>query len=85
MAREYYGEKGKRIYGYVYLGSGGSYQTIKKVERLSEALHHPAERDEAACAIRGLIERVTLLPGANPGEMSATLHGEFGAIMEWAS
>ncbi|EQB12151.1 hypothetical protein L284_15595, partial [Novosphingobium lindaniclasticum LE124] len=50
----------------------------KKVERLSEALHHPSERDEAACAIRGLIERVTLFPGAKPGEMSATLHGEFG-------
>jgi len=57
----------------------------KKVERLSEALHHPSERDEAACAIRGLIERVTLFPGAKPGEMSATLHGEFGAMMEWAS
>ena len=57
----------------------------KKVERLAEALHHPSERDEAACAIRGLIERVTLFPGANPGEMTATLHGEFGAIMEWAS
>lgn len=85
VARESYGEKDKRIYGYVYLGSGGSYQTIKEVERLSEARHHPAERDEAACTIRGLIERVTLLPGADPGEMSATLHGEFGAIMEWAS
>jgi DNA invertase Pin-like site-specific DNA recombinase len=47
----------------------------KKVERLSEALHHPSERDEAACAIRGLIERVTLFPGAKPGEMNATLHG----------
>lgn len=57
----------------------------KKVARLSEALHHPFERDEAASAIRGLIERVTLFPGAKPGEMSATLHGEFGAIMEWAS
>ncbi|WP_292635740.1 recombinase family protein [Novosphingobium sp.] len=57
----------------------------KKVERLSEALHHPSERDEAARAIRGLIERVTLFPGAKPGEMTATLHGEFGAIMEWAS
>lgn len=53
----------------------------KKVERLAEALHHPSERDEAACAIRGLIERVTLFPGAKPGEMTATLHGELGAIM----
>ncbi|WP_454798767.1 recombinase family protein [Novosphingobium lindaniclasticum] len=57
----------------------------KKVERLAEALQHPSERDEAACAIRGLIERVILFPGAKRGEMTATLHGEFGAIMEWAS
>ena len=32
----------------------------RKVERLAEALNNPAERDEAADAIRGLIERVTL-------------------------
>ncbi|WP_443478421.1 recombinase family protein [Novosphingobium aerophilum] len=56
-----------------------------KVQHLSLALQHPAERDEAACAIRGLIERVTLFPGAKRGEMTATLHGEFGAIMEWVS
>ena len=57
----------------------------KKVERLAEALGQPAERDEAADAVRGLIERVTLFPGAKRGEMSATLHGEFGTILEWIS
>ena len=57
----------------------------KKVERLAEALNLPAERDEAADAIRGLIERVTLFPGAKRGEMSATLRGEFGTILEWVS
>lgn len=55
----------------------------KKVERLAEALNHPAERDEAAEAIRGLIERVTLTPGPRRGEVNAALHGEFGTILEW--
>ncbi|WP_454798481.1 hypothetical protein [Novosphingobium lindaniclasticum] len=32
IARKYYGEKDKRIYGYVYGGSGGSYQTIGAIE-----------------------------------------------------
>ena len=55
----------------------------RKIERLAEALNHPAERDEAADAIRGLIERVTLTPGPKRGAVNATLHGEFGAILEW--
>ncbi len=55
----------------------------KKVERLAEALNHPAERDEAAGAIRGLIERVVLTPGAKRGEVKAVLHGEFGTILQW--
>ena len=55
----------------------------KKVERLAEALNHPAERDEAADAIRGLVERVVLTPGANRGEVNAALHGEFGTMLEW--
>ena len=57
----------------------------KKVERLAEAFNQPAERDEAADAIRGLIERLTLFPGIRRGEMSATLYGEFGTILEWVS
>jgi hypothetical protein len=55
----------------------------RKVARLAEALNHPAERDEAADAIRSLIERVTLIPGAKRGQVDATLHGEFGAILQW--
>ena len=55
----------------------------RKVERLAEALNRPEDRDEAADAIRSLIERVTLTPGAKRGEVHATLHGEFGAILEW--
>ncbi|MFN7127657.1 MAG: hypothetical protein ACK4OJ_01215, partial [Brevundimonas sp.] len=55
----------------------------KKVMRLSEALNHPAERDEAATALRGLIERVVLTPGAQRGEIHATLFGEFGVVLDW--
>ena len=48
-------------------------------------MNNPAERDEAADAIRGLIERVTLTPGPKRGVLNATLHGEFGAILEWVA
>ena len=57
----------------------------RKVERLAEALQHPQERDEAADAIRALIERITLTPGARRGEIAATLHGELGTILEWTA
>ncbi|WP_333781677.1 recombinase family protein [Hoeflea prorocentri] len=56
----------------------------RKVERLAEALQNPQERDEAAAAIRGLIERITLSPGPKRGEIDATLHGDFRTILEWA-
>ncbi len=57
----------------------------RKVGQLAEALDHPEERNEAADAIRGLIERVTLFPGTKRGEVTATLSGEFGAIIEWVA
>ncbi len=57
----------------------------RKVERLAEALAHLRDRDEAADAIRGLIERIVLTPGAKRGEMHATLHGDLGTILEWAA
>ncbi|UZK69766.1 hypothetical protein OKW76_01460 [Sphingomonas sp. S1-29] len=49
----------------------------KKVERLAEALNRPADRDEAADAIRGLFDRVTLTPGSKRGEVEVALRGEF--------
>ena len=52
---------------------------------VAEALQHPQERDEAAEAIRALIERITLAPGPKRGEIAATLHGDLGAILEWAA
>ncbi len=41
----------------------------RKVARLAEALNHPTERDEAANAIRSLIERITLTPGPKRGQV----------------
>ena len=55
----------------------------RKVERLAAALGNPSERDEAAAAIRGLIERIVLTPGAAWGEMDAKLVGDLGTILEW--
>ena len=55
----------------------------KKVERLTEALNNPEDRNEAAEAIRALVEKMTLRPGPNRGEIDATLHGELGTILGW--
>ena len=55
----------------------------RKVERLADALNHPEDRHEATAALRGLIERIVLTPGAKRGELHATLHGEIGTIIEW--
>ena len=57
----------------------------RKVERLAEALKHPQERDEAAAAIRGLIERITLSPGPKRGQIDAVLYGDLGTIIEWTA
>ena len=56
----------------------------RKVERLTEALADPRDRDQAAEAIRGLIERIVVTPGAKRGELHAALHGDLGTIIEWA-
>lgn len=53
--------------------------------RLADALKHPEDRDEAATAIRGLIERIVLSPGEKWGEVHATLHGDLGTILEWTA
>jgi site-specific DNA recombinase len=57
----------------------------RKVERLAIALRQPQERDEAAEAIRALVERITLSPGSKRGEIAATLHGDLGTILEWSA
>ena len=55
----------------------------KKVARLTEALNKPEDRAEAGEAIRALIEKITLKPGPNRGEIDATLHGDLGTILAW--
>ena len=57
----------------------------RKVARLTEALRRPDERDEAADAIRGLIEKITLSPGPKRGQIDAMLYGDFGRILKWTA
>ncbi|MEO1986477.1 MAG: recombinase family protein [Martelella sp.] len=56
---------------------------VKKVAKLTQALNRPAERQEAAEALRMLIEKIVLTPGPGRGEIDATLHGELGQILAW--
>ena len=55
------------------------------MERLAEALRSPEERDEAAAAIRDIVERITLTPGPRRGQIDATLHGDLGTVLDWAA
>ena len=48
------------------------------VARLAEALEKPNKRDAAASAIRGLIERIVLVPGTDADGLHVTLQGDFG-------
>ena len=55
----------------------------KKVSALTKALNRKEERQEAAGTLRGLIEKISLTPGPERGEIYATLHGELGTILNW--
>ncbi|MBT1159632.1 recombinase family protein [Aminobacter anthyllidis] len=55
----------------------------RKVAQLTEALNHPDDRPQAAAALRSLIEKIVLTPGAKRGEIDATLYGELGTILNW--
>ncbi|MAU23770.1 MAG: recombinase family protein [Martelella sp.] len=55
----------------------------KKVAKLTQALNRPAVRQEAAEALRMLIEKIALTPGQKRGEIDATLYGELGQILAW--
>lgn len=56
----------------------------RKVERLTEALNDPEDRTEAATALRGLIDKIVLTPGAKRGEISAQLFGDLETVLAWA-
>ncbi|MBW9076320.1 recombinase family protein [Rhizobium pusense] len=55
----------------------------KKVSALTKALNRKEERQEAAETLRGLIEKISLTPGPERGEICTTLHGELGTILNW--
>lgn len=55
----------------------------RKVAILTKALNRPDERQQAAEALRMLIEKIVLTPGLKRGEILATLHGELRTILEW--
>lgn len=55
----------------------------RRIERLTAALAHPDDAAEAAEAIREIIERIVIAPGATRRDLSVTLQGELGAILDW--
>ena len=55
----------------------------KKASALTKALNRKEERQDAAETLRGLIEKISLTPGPERGEIYATLHGELGTILNW--
>ncbi len=61
----------------------GIYRT--KIQRLEDALARPDDAREAAEAMRTLIEKIVLTPGAKHGEVKAELHGELAAILALTS
>ena len=64
----------------VHLKIAGVYH--RKVARLAAVLRKPEERDAAASALRGLIERILLTPGTKRSDLEITLRGDLGTILE---
>ena len=56
-----------------------------KIQRLEDALSRPDDAREAAEAMRSLIDKIVLTPGAKRGEVKAELHGELAAILALTS
>ncbi|WP_082554602.1 recombinase family protein [Caulobacter sp. Root1455] len=56
----------------------------RKVERLVEALNNPADRTEAATALRALIEKVVVTPTGRRGEADVRLFGDLETVLAWA-
>jgi len=65
----------------IHPGIAETYQ--RKIERLTAALDHPDDAAEAAEAIREIIDRIVLTPGATRRDLSVTLQGELGTILDW--
>lgn len=56
-----------------------------KVEHLLEALSEPEEQSAAKQAIRNLIVRIVVTPGANRGEVAAVMYGDLGTVLNWTA
>jgi DNA invertase Pin-like site-specific DNA recombinase len=54
-----------------------------KIVSVTKALTTPSERQAATQQLHHIIEKIVLKPGANRGQVIATLHGELGTILEW--
>jgi site-specific DNA recombinase len=52
----------------------------QKVQQLETSLNDPAIREEAADALRSLIDRIELHPGSD-GKVAAMLHGDLAQIL----
>jgi DNA invertase Pin-like site-specific DNA recombinase len=55
----------------------------RRMERLTAALDHADDAAEAAEAIREIIDRIVITPGLTRRDLSVTLQGELGAILDW--
>jgi site-specific DNA recombinase len=55
----------------------------RRIERLTEALGHPDDALEAADALREVIDRIVITPGETRKDLSISLQGELGAILDW--
>ena len=66
---------------YIHPSIAEMYQ--RRIERLTAALTHPDDAVEAAEAIREIIDRIVTTLGPTCGDLSITLQGELGAILEW--
>lgn len=53
----------------------------RMIERLTMALEDDTTRGEAMDAIRSLIDKVVIEPGARRGEVQAELHGKLAEIL----
>lgn len=55
----------------------------RRIERLTEALSHPDDALEATAAIRQVIDRIVITPGETRRDLTVTLHGDLGTILDW--
>lgn len=55
----------------------------RRIEHLTTALNHPDDAAEAAEAIREIIDRIVITPGATRRDLTITLQGELGTIFDW--